>query len=251
MKSHFQEVISRHLKVAIMANSIEKKYLFSVSEILVLLAIEGCERIVGLFDVKSNSIGTDEITKILFRLHQKRIVEQYDNKMRIRDEYKKIVDGLIQAETLLVFSAVDENYPEYSLYMGKECIEAYCRDDGKMMVFSSVDPIQVIHTISEKGFRINTHISREVDKTVLDSSIVDAWGLNYRASKEEILELPGVAGVCILGNAKELNERVKVILISRELNDYVVLLTKREQKLFRYSPKILSEILSELVEEKI
>lgn len=237
-----------------MENELDRKFVFSVSELIVLLAIAGCNYLVGLYDPVAANIDINQVVQIIFRLHQKGIVSQKDEKIELKEEYRKIVDGLMNAKKMFVFSVNDESYPEYSLYIGETCIEAYNLDEnGKKIVLSEVNPYRVLGNIGEKGFRIDSHVEDDFDeeRKEVQGLPSDKWDLEYTDDKEELFQKKGIFGVASLWNVKRIQEYAKLVILTDELEDFIVLLKDKEKKMYQYSAKGMGKILVELLEEEI
>ena len=205
-----------------MENGLDRKFVFSVSELMVLLAIAGCNNLVGLYDPTAAKMDVNQVVQIIFRLHHKGIVSEENGKIEVREEYRRVVDGLMNAKKMFVFSVDDESYPEYSLYIGEACIEAYNLDEsGKKIVLSEVNPYRVLCDIGEKGFRIDSHAEDVLEEEIkeVQGFSSEKWNLEYSDDKEELLQQKGIFGVGSLWNVKRTQEYAKLVILTDELED--------------------------------
>lgn len=224
-----------------MTELISKAYNFSTNELFVLLSIKGGKNVRGVFNQQNICFNRRIVNEVVFSLIKKGILIR-DTELSVIDDVAELLDGIISAEKLIVFSTRDESKPEQCVYVGDKCI--YMRMDEKAERVSltrySID--EAVEVVCENGFEIKTIINSV--EVVNDTPIKLDAGSFFQYEKMELFEKnPDVTALAIVIRTVSGDKEGQMVLYSEKLDDYVACESAEKSVAYKYSLALLKELL--------
>lgn len=235
-------------------NQSDKAYYLQNMELALLLSIKGLNTFYG-FRMDSNKEPEQAaVYRTLFDLQKKELIAVGGHgKVRISPELDQLLQGMKEAERLLLFTDKFSEFPDQCIYLGDDgavFVSAY-GTTGKMNRLEMVSRETLAAKICEHGFCLKEILNDEslfAGKPVRDQKLEEMadllfakdfsaleeekWGKAVRCLKLAILKR----------SKKNVEYRKQYLLIKDRLNDYFVV-TDEKTCIYPYSGKLIVETL--------
>lgn len=233
-----------------MIKIVNKGFSFTTTELLVLLALKKAKGIYGLFDDNAE-LSQKDINEIVFHLFKNGILDRNGDEFIISDEVSDILDDIIGAKRLIVFSASDESMYEQCAYVGKRSV--YLRFDGsdsKRVHIYPADLNELAESVVDSGWGIES-ILPSTDSVIADDMDSITEDLDIQTlSKQEILSKASVHSLIEVVELKNNTVTSKVIVFCKGVDDYIICNNGNESKVYRYTEELIRKIIISEAEGK-
>lgn len=229
-------------------NAIRKAYYLQEIELAVLLSAMGQRQIYGYKLQDLDNVDERRIKQTLFSMMRKEMLMPVEKGLVIAEQYRELLQGIIDARKLLVSADSKQKFPELYLYMTDQVIAVQSSgQSGIMLKIEKWEKMQAIEQLMQCGFRVPSLLQ---EKTAYDEKAIalkSETSKLYALDKQQLLECPQIELVLLEMDIVKQKKVSQILLIREGIDDQIMIADNKETIRYHYSEQKMWEILSQYV----
>jgi hypothetical protein len=226
----------------------KKSYYITEMEFAVLLTAIGQKQLYGYSLQTIQDAKRDKVIRALFSLTKKGIVCPEENGLRIKGEYKSLLEGIAKATRLYVTADRDQNFPQLYVYEGDRLtILQSSGQTGIMIKIEVIEKIEFADRLLENGFLHESSLQESTLYKKEHIAKIQGRAEEFSMNIAELSKLPQVRNILLVFDIAKKEKVQQFLIIDKNLNEEIVVEDGKEIARYFYSPKKMIEIFEECV----
>ncbi len=226
----------------------ERLFRVDEAELTILLVGRGMKKYVGFpLDQAERLKENGALGESLFHLVKDELLCANEDGLQLDESLKLCLDDIAQAKFVMFISGKDDTVPERCVYIHP--------DNGY---------VTQVMLVSQRGrmYRIGRFLRSELEQLLQDAGFFVESTTTENREESELTDFPKVFGIStdelikeerihqfiIIYDCRTADPDKYIMLVSEELNDYIVSESRYERNIFVYEKDRLKEIVFEAVE---
>ena len=223
-------------------------------EFKILLAMKGVNELYGFFMKEQENTDRFQVNKRLFEMAKKEIVFADDNKFLMNQDIEVMLNQIIDAEKMVIFSEKSAERPESCIYVGKEavCIQL-CGQNDDIVRLERVALSDLPEKIVESGFCVEQLLADDTlyrEEKITCPEIAEIAWKSFGKEKNEILKQNGVNACLLIFSMTTKQKEQQVLLIGSGMEDYITVSNGSIDDVYIYSEKKVFHIINQCIGEE-
>jgi hypothetical protein len=231
-----------------MMDEMEKAYYMTESELMVLLSALGQKQFYGYRLQTALEADEEQVAQTLFSLAKKRIVRPEEKGLRIDEEYRHLLEGIMEADRVVVTADKEQRFPQLYIYVGRQLTILQSSGQTGIMVKLEVrEKASFAQQVMENGFRLESSLQ---DETLYQKETMEEAQEQspfFPMDMEELFRQPSVRNALFVLEIAQKKKVYQILLLEKGLQEEIWTEDGERRQCYLYSPKKMTEILDGLI----